>query len=178
MPYFDSIGNPTGYDNDQNYSLAMRGALDRAPMMPQGSPLMMPPGMGGGMPQGMPQGMPPGMGAMGGGMPQGMPPDMGGGVGPLEMEDMAYGPTPPNPLTNYAMADEADMLPSQMMQPKTLAEYDAPNVALMMGGAPGGGQMTPFGSGPNVMKDVLRQRAQERMTASQRFQAGAQKING
>jgi len=115
MPYFDSIGEPAGYDYDvtatgEDYAMGM-GAV-------------MPPGMMGG-------GMPPEM--MGGGMP----PEMMGG--------------PP-------MGDPG-MPPSATMQPASLG-------------------MTPHGPGPNDAKEVLRQRAEERLAASKRFQGAANQING
>lgn len=116
MPYFDSIGEPAGYDYDvsateQDYSVGM-GAV-------------MPPGMMGGMGPEMAPGMPPGMGGgmgplgagdfPGGGMPgpmmdpmggQGMMPPMGGGG---MMDPMGMPPPPP----------EMGAMPMQPFGPET-----------------------------------------------------------
>ena len=69
MPYFNSIGEPAGYEED--YSLGM-GAVMPPEMM--GGPPMMPPEMGGGMGP-LQAGDFPGGPEMGGGMP----PEMMGG---------------------------------------------------------------------------------------------------
>ena len=133
MPYFDSIGEPAGYDYDvtatgEDYAMGMAG--------------VMPPGM------------------MGGGMP---PETMGGGMGPLQAGDFPGAPPmgggmPPEMMGGPPMGDPG-MPPSATMQPAPLG-------------------MTPHGPGPNDAKEVLRQRAEERLAASKRFQGAANQING
>jgi len=156
MPYFDSIGEPAGYDYDvtatgEDYAMGMAGVMPPG-MMGGGMP---PETMGGGMGP-LQAGDFPGAPPMGGGMPPEMMggPPMGGGMPP----EMMGGGMPPEMMGGPPMGDPG-MPPSATMQPAPLG-------------------MTPHGPGPNDAKEVLRQRAEERLAASKRFQGAANQING
>ena len=141
MPYFDSIGEPAGYDYDvaateEDYAMGMGG--------------VMPPGV------------------MGGGMPPEM---MGGGMGPLQAGDFPGAPPMGGGMPPEMMGAPPMGMPPEMMGAPPM---EMPPSAAMEPGPLG---MTPFGPDTNDAKEVLRQRAEERLAASKRFQGAASQIN-